>query len=533
MLINLIYNASVDNAPAEFRTAMAAAAQILNDLFTNNITLNMRIGWGENNGMPINPNDNAVANGGPSAGVIVNYLEQRSALTASATSIFDQVAIANLPSSDPTNGGQFFLASAQQKAFGQLPANDTAIDGSIGFSTTQPWNFDLNNRGAPDRIDFIGTALHELTHAMGRIGNAPSIPDGFGAVDLFAYSAPQALQPIGGQPRYFSIDAGASHLNDFDASPPPAMSQSDWAARHIGDSFGGSNTGLVDVLTQTDIMEMDAIGFAVNVNNSTTLNNVQNEVLAITRSPSTNASTVALQLNQGTLTEARFVDTLLSQVTNTTIPAVAVEGSMYEAVGTSNVITSLVTMFLPSQVTNAIANGFNPLVYASEALGLVFAFANETNSTRFADTYGPSNAGTPNSAAGDAAFASLASQAIFGAASTSILVNAIQGYVANWKGFYTGNGVPGIVDPSADQVDLAARAAAWGDAVGLALDNNLGQLRAQTVNFLRDAAQGTAVYSASLSTSTQLVASPFQDFVPPVTNVSQVGVAAQIDHLFA
>ena len=51
---------------------------------------------------------------------------------------------------------------------------------------------------------------------------------------------------------------------------------------------------------------------------------------------------------------------------------------------------------------------------------------------------------------------------------------------------------------SADQVDLAARGAAWGDAVGLGLANNLGSLQAQATEFLMDAAQGNAMYSASL-----------------------------------
>lgn len=48
------------------------------------------------------------------------------------------------------------------------------------------------------------------------------------------------------------------------------------------------------------------------------------------------------------------------------------------------------------------------------------------------------------------------------------------------------------------QVDLAARGAAWGDAVGIALDNDLGPLKLQAANFLMDAAQGIADYSTSL-----------------------------------
>jgi hypothetical protein len=149
-------------------------------------------------------------------------------------------------------------------------------------------------------------------------------------------------------------------------------------------------------------------------------------------------------------------------------------------------------------VAHAVTYGFKPLIYASEALGLALAFGNEAGKA-FANNFGPSNSSMPNSAAGDAAFASAAAIAIFGAASTSNLVKAIQDYVFNWKSFFSSNGIPGNSKPSVDQVDLAARGAAWGDAVGLALDNKLGTLYAQTVDFLKDAAQGTAIYSAPLS----------------------------------
>jgi hypothetical protein len=74
----------------------------------------------------------------------------------------------------------------------------------------------------------------------------------------------------------------------------------------------------------------------------------------------------------------------------------------------------------------------------------------------------------------------------------------MEGYVANWKAFYGSNGLPGTTNPSADQIDLAARGAAWGDAVGFALADNFGPLKAQATNFLMDAAEGIANYSMSL-----------------------------------
>ena len=109
-------------------------------------------------------------------------------------------------------------------------------------------------------------------------------------------------------------------------------------------------------------------------------------------------------------------------------------------------------------------------------------------------------------------FASAAASAIFGNSVTTNLVNAIDGYVTNWKAFYTKVDVlPGIPNPTADQIDLAARGAAWGDAVGVALASNirpLGGVTGEVVNFLADAAQGTAVYGASLTS--QPVAAAFQ-----------------------
>ncbi len=105
--------------------------------------------------------------------------------------------------------------------------------------------------------------------------------------------------------------------------------------------------------------------------------------MAITRTelPLDQATSIANSINAGTQTEAQFVADLLSQVADTTIPAVAVEGSMYNAVGSSAEITMLVTQFLPSQIVNAIQYGLNTQVYACEALGLAFAFGDENGGT--------------------------------------------------------------------------------------------------------------------------------------------------------
>jgi probable HAF family extracellular repeat protein len=242
-----------------------------------------------------------------------------------------------------------------------------------------------------------------------------------------------------------------------------------------------------------------AHGFVANPLQSPT-QGIQNDYLAIIRSalPVDQALPVINSINLGTQTETQYVTSLLSQAANTSIPAVAVEGSMYNAVGTSAEITKLVTEFLPAQVTNAIQNGLNPQVYACEALGLVFAFGDENSGQAFATHFGPSKAAMSGTPAGDAAFAAAAASTIFGSAATANTPGAILQFVSNWEAFYTSHGVPGFPTATPDQIDIAARGAAWGDAVGVELANNLGPLNGQVINFLDDAAQGTAGYSASL-----------------------------------
>jgi hypothetical protein len=261
---------------------------------------------------------------------------------------------------------------------------------------------------------------------------------------------------------------------------------------------------------------------------------IQADYLAITRAslPLDQATTQANAINAGTTTETQNVNGLLAQVASTAIPAVAVEGSQYGAVGTSAEVTSLTTQFLPPQVANAIQSGLIAQVYACEALGLVFAFANETGGTAFASNFGPANAAMPATPAGDAAFAAAAASAIFGAAATANTPGAILGFVSNWEAFYTSHGIPGNANPTQSQIDLAARGAAWGDAVGVALANNLGPLLGEAINFLKDAAQGTATYSASLASQPTAVA--FQGAAAAAgagaaNDVQLTGVAAHVD----
>jgi hypothetical protein len=184
---------------------------------------------------------------------------------------------------------------------------------------------------------------------------------------------------------------------------------------------------------------------------------------------------------------------------------------MYGTTESSAKIDYLSTGYLPGQEAHALKYGFNALVYGCEVLGFAFSFDNGESgtalATTFATNFGPSTSTYPDTAAGDAAFAAAAANVIFGSAATANTAAALVAWVANWKAFYAAHGVIGHTS-TADNVDLAARGAAWGDAVGVALANKLGPLPWQAAGFLEDAAQGSAVYSAPFSLSP--IPAPFQ-----------------------
>jgi hypothetical protein len=379
-------------------------------------------------------------------------------------------------------------------------------------------------------------------------------------MDLFRYSATQILSvPFFGQsvpvviptpghdytggkdglPTYFSVD-GFNLLTQFHNSIDKSgnfdgFDLADWDNTVNGDAFGPGGPGAPGTLSDTDLKVLDVLGWTPvsPLAKFDVVDQIKLDYFAITHTDLglDQATTVAKSIDSGGLTETQYINDLLAQAADTTIPAAAVEASMYGAFGTSDEITSLATHFLPAQVQNAISNGLDPQIYASEVLGLAFAFGNENGSTGFAASYGPGQAAMPDSAAGDAAFAAAAANTIFGEASTDNLAHVIEGWVANWKAFYASHGVPGISDPSAAQIDLAARGAAWGDATGVALANDLGPLKGQVIHFLLDAAaQGSAANSASSASQAIHADATIGSAGSADATVHLTGMAAHVDH---
>lgn len=256
MNITLQWDSSVSNAPSGFKTAVQAAATILDNQILNPVSVTINVGWGTDAGSAIP--SNALATGGPQS-VTVTYSQLVNGLTQAAQANNTTFLTSNLPSQDPTAGnGTWQISTAEAQALG-IAYTPSSNDGNVGFGSSISWAMDASQGIGASQYDLISTALHEITHALGRI----NLPGGgyYDPLDLYTYSAPGTLNLTGtAPPAYFSVNGGTTNLNNFDLSS--GGDPGDWATT-LTDSFGPGPAGVAGPMTVTDWLVMESLGFHV------------------------------------------------------------------------------------------------------------------------------------------------------------------------------------------------------------------------------------------------------------------------------
>ena len=237
--INLLYDAAAMAAPQSFRNTIQQAANLLAASITDPITVNIKIDYSGTGGG---------AAAGPDAGLYEPYSLVRSNLIANVSP--GDPVFNSLPAGTSIQGqSQVAVWNAQLKLWGLLSPNDaTTDDGSATFAT------DI----APNLL--LGVALHELTHAMGRVPYGPQ-PDIF---DLFRFTS-SGVRLFNGAATapaaYFSLDNGVTKLADYGKT----SDSSDFLNSGIqgsNDPFNEFYSGTtLQKLTTVDLKQMDALGF--------------------------------------------------------------------------------------------------------------------------------------------------------------------------------------------------------------------------------------------------------------------------------
>jgi hypothetical protein len=306
--------------PPHVVAAFAAAGDLWSAIFSDDVTVNIRIAYVDFSDDPTLP-DNALGGAGfdtdddglidaftylagPSSGGAAGagYLAIVVALTQDATSPADTsklamlqpgpdyVRVVNLTSNNPNGSGSdvpylddanyndgVWATRANLKALGLVDPNDPALDGFIRFnSLVSNWDFQrADGIGATSR-DFVATAAHEIAHVLGFKSEidivenlvlsddwlAASMMDLFRFADDFGPNVPDIT--IDAAPEYFPLSLGQRAALCNSLTIPGGCQASHWADNiGLGLMDPTSDIGRVNPITSNDIELLDVIGWTL------------------------------------------------------------------------------------------------------------------------------------------------------------------------------------------------------------------------------------------------------------------------------
>ena len=254
--INLEFDAAAMAAPAGFRAGIEQAAALLSAAIIDPITVNISIDYSGTGGG---------AAGGPTGGYYESYSTVHADLVNNASP--GDTSFNSLPAGSSI-AGQTSVAVwySQLKLWGLVSPTGTEVDGSATFAT------DINSNL------LVGVALHELTHAMGRVPYGPSSgqpaitqPDIF---DFYRFTSAANILIDGdatAPAAYFSLNNGVTKLADYGLTSDSSDFLNSGLAGTTDpfDEFYSNNTQ--QHLTSLDLQQIDALGFHLAINQPTTV----------------------------------------------------------------------------------------------------------------------------------------------------------------------------------------------------------------------------------------------------------------------
>lgn len=328
--INLIDLGGVTGSQAE--QGFRIAANYWGNLFTNNVTINLGVGF------------SALGTGiiGSTGSARMDYSVatwESGILATRSNSMVDQMAVLpalsaqggisgltvgvdgtgnnNTTVTATLNGTQtasqtLYLNTAVVKAVGgtaTYAAGSGNRDGNVTFSTNFSFDFNPTDGISAGQMDFIGVAIHEIGHALGFVSGVdffdiyggPNGPNAgtlgydlnntsiFSALDMFRYSAPGTLDFRTGGTRYFSLDGGNTAVfgntfstGRYNGDGNQASHWKDTAGCQVGNGIMDPTFCFAQMgtLTGLDLIAFDAMGYNLSVNALTYANMTTAQIYA-------------------------------------------------------------------------------------------------------------------------------------------------------------------------------------------------------------------------------------------------------------